>query len=89
MRAREKQTFLNRSCVSLFPLDNDLEVFQVISQLLNLGLVELFGRLEFLYDGQSGSSSEDAKIAYLFNQEASAYIHQYSIGICELSADVE
>lgn len=45
---RLKLTFLNSPHVGLLSLHNDLEVFQVIAQLLHLGLIELHGRLELL-----------------------------------------
>lgn len=74
-------TFFNCSCICLLSLHDNLEIFEVGPQLLDLGLVKLFGGLEFLYCGQSVSKLTKSRIAHLLNQETSTYVHQYSVGI--------
>ena len=47
-----KPTLFNCSCICLLSLDDNLEILKVVSELLDLGLVKPFGRLEFLDCGR-------------------------------------
>lgn len=65
MISRGCPTFFDGSSVCLLPLHNDLQIFQVVTQLLHLGLVKLLRRLELLQTRQQSSDARpDAHLTF-------------------------